>query len=60
MRNMKIVHKYILKDGDYHYICNQGANANWKKTDIANRRVNCKNCKKILLKCNNQKHKKVE
>ena len=42
--NMKKVHKYILEDGQYWYICNRAVTANWKKTDIANRRINCKNC----------------
>lgn len=32
------------------YLCNQKIEANWKKTDIFNKRINCKNCKRILKK----------
>jgi len=49
MKNFKIVHKHILKNGDYYYRCNQAVRADWRKTDIAVRRINCKNCKKIIL-----------
>jgi len=46
----KIIHKYILKDGEIYYLCNQTVNANWLKTDITNKKVNCKNCLKIRKK----------
>ena len=48
MRNYKIIHKHILKDGDYFYLCNQTVSATWRKTDITNQKVNCKNCLKQL------------
>jgi len=49
-RNWKIIHKYILIDGDYAYLCNQAVAATWLKTDIASKKVNCKNCLKQLKK----------
>ena len=48
MRKRIIIHKYILKDGDYYYLCNQAVNASWLKTDISNRKVNCKNCLRAI------------
>lgn len=51
MINMKkIIHKYILKNGLICYICNQAINANWLKTDITNKKINCKNCLNIIKK----------
>ena len=44
----KIIHKYILKDGNIYYLCNQSIKANWLKTDLANKRVSCKNCLKKI------------
>lgn len=46
----RIIHKYILKNGDYHYLCNQTVRANWLRTDISNRKVSCKNCLCVLKK----------
>jgi hypothetical protein len=45
-----IIHKHLLKRGQIRYACNQACNTNWKKTDITNKKINCKNCKKILRK----------
>lgn len=47
----RIIHKYLLKDGKLFYLCNQAVSANWKKTDIAWRRITCKNCKKTIKGC---------
>ena len=49
-RNWKIIHKYILIDGDYGYLCNQAVAATWLKTDISNKKINCKNCLKQIKK----------
>jgi len=56
--NGRIVrHKYITKPRPtkmqkdavkLFYLCNQAVECNWKKTDMVGKRVNCKNCKKIL------------
>ena len=35
-------------EGDYFYLCNQAVKANWQKTDISTKRVDCKNCLRIL------------
>ena len=57
MRNMKIVNKNIIKPKptairkdavEIRYLCNQAVNIDWRKTDISNRKINCKNCKRIL------------
>jgi len=50
LKNFKIIHKFVRVNGDYFYLCNQAVQADWRKTDIANKKVNCKNCKKILKK----------
>jgi len=34
----------------YSYLCNWAVGANWLKTDIANKRVNCKNCLRAIKK----------
>lgn len=55
-------HKYILKEWndekqelvDYCYLCNWAVEAKWTKTDIANKRVNCKNCKIMIKKFNKE------
>ena len=36
----------------YRYLCNWAVAANWKKTDITNKRVTCKNCKRAIKKFN--------
>ena len=46
MKIKRIIHKHILKHGDYWYLCNQAVNANWKKTDLSTKKINCKNCLK--------------
>ena len=46
----KIIHKYILIRGQIRYACNQACTTTWLKTDITNKKINCKNCKRIIKK----------
>lgn len=65
LRKKIIIHKYIMKQWNDHtnqleginYLCNWAVEANWKKTDITNRKVNCKNCKREIQKFNKRKLK---
>lgn len=38
----------------YCYLCNWAVEANWKKTNISNQRVNCKKCKQIIKRFNKE------
>ena len=64
MTSTKIIHKYIMKEQTkegwvgYNYLCNWNVTPNWKKTDITNKKVNCKNCKRIIKKYYNENPKK--
>jgi hypothetical protein len=56
----KIIHKYIMKKYGvsehflvgYNYLCNWAVEADYRKTDISNHKVNCLNCKKIIKRFN--------
>jgi hypothetical protein len=45
-----IIHKYLLKNGAIRYQCNQACTTNWKKTNITNKKITCKNCKRAIAK----------
>jgi hypothetical protein len=47
-RVKNIIHKFEEKNGKYFYLCNQAVRAIWTKTDMANHKVNCQNCLKIM------------
>jgi hypothetical protein len=58
-RGRIVRHKYITKPRPttmqkdavkIFYLCNQAVEAEWKKTDISGRKVNCKNCKRQMKK----------
>ena len=56
----KIIHKHFLvnkndkdkldlNDNNLKYLCNRKVKwGNWLKTDVTNKKVNCKNCLKII------------
>jgi hypothetical protein len=46
----RIIHKHILIKGEIRYLCNQACITNWLKTEITNKKVNCKNCLRLIAK----------
>ena len=56
MKRRKIIHKFIMDRYDkrlkmevgIRYLCNWAVEPKWLKTDIANKKICCKNCLRII------------
>ncbi len=56
---MKKIHKLLIVENptkeqpdavEYHYLCNQAVNCDWRGTDLSRKRITCKNCIKMKRK----------